>query len=145
MPCWRPAGLPTPCGVGQRPDRLLNLEALRALVARYQDERKQDRAPSTVTDLCAWLAEQEGNQPASRATDAVTILTYHRAKGLEWPMVILTDLEREPRNNPFGLHVTSDRAADKIDWRNPLADRWLRLWPWPFGPQKKDACWIRRR
>ena len=124
---------------GDGPDRLLNLEALRAMVASYEDERKQDRASSTATDLCAWLAEQEGDQPASRATNAITILTYHRAKGLEWPMVILTDLEREPRNNPFGLHVTSDRAAKDIDWKDPLAERWLRFWPWPFGPQKKDV------
>lgn len=124
---------------GNGPDRLLNLEALRAMVASYEDERKQGRASSTATDLCAWLAEQEANQPASRATDAITILTYHRAKGLEWPMVILTDLEREPRNNPFGLHVTSDRAAKNIDWKDPLAERWLRFWPWPFGPQKKDV------
>ncbi len=124
---------------GDGPDRMLNLEALRALVAGYEDECKQDRAPSTATGLCAWLAEQEGKQPASRARDAVTILTYHRAKGLEWPMVILTDLERGPRNDPFGLHVMSDRAAKDIDWRDPLADRWLRLWPWPFGAQKKDV------
>ena len=102
---------------GASADRLLNVEALRGLVAAYQDERKQDRAPATVTDLCAWLNEQEGKQPASRASDAVTILTYHRAKGLEWPMVILTDLDKEPRNNPFGLHVMSDRTADEIDWR----------------------------
>jgi ATP-dependent exoDNAse (exonuclease V) beta subunit len=124
---------------GNGPDRLLNLEALRSLVASYEDERKQDRASSTATDLCAWLSEQEASQPASRATDAITILTYHRAKGLEWPMVILTDLEREPRNNPFGLHVTSDRPAMDIDWKNPLAERWLRFWPWPFGPQKKNV------
>ena len=124
---------------GNGPDRLLNLEALRALVAGYQDECSQDRAPSTVTGLCAWLTEQEGNQPASRATDAVTILTYHKAKGLEWPLVVLTDLEREPKKTPFGLHVMSDRAARDLDWKNPLADRWLRLWPWPFGSQKKDV------
>jgi len=124
---------------GDAPDRLLNLEALRALVAQYQDERSQDRAPATVTDLCAWLADQEATRPASRASDAVTILTYHKAKGLEWPLVILTDLEREPRNDPFGLHVMSDRAAENIDWRQPLADRWLRLWPWPFGAQKANV------
>ena len=124
---------------GNGPDRMLNLEALRALVAGYEDERKQDRVPSTVTDLCAWLADQQAKQPASRARDAVTILTYHRAKGLEWPMVILTDLEREMRDDPFGLHVMSDRAARDIDWHDPLADRWLRLWPWPFGSQKKDV------
>lgn len=124
---------------GNAPDRLLNLDALRALVASYEDERKQARAPATVTDLCAWLAEHEGKQPASQAADAITIATYHRSKGLEWPLVILTDLDREPKASAFGLHVMSDRAPDDIDWRNPLADRWLRLWPWPFGPQEKDV------
>lgn len=124
---------------GESADRLANLEALRALVAAYQDERAQARAPATVTDLCVWLGEQEGRQPPSRADDAVTILTYHRAKGLEWPLVILTDLDRGPRRNAFGLHVESDRAADAVDWRDPLAGRWLRLWPWPFGAQGKDV------
>ncbi len=124
---------------GNAPDRLLNLDALRALVGTYEEERKQSRAPATVTDLCAWLAEQDGKQPASQATDAIIIATYHRSKGLEWPLVILTDLDREPKADAFGLHVMSDLAPDDIDWRDPLADRWLRLWPWPFGPQEKDV------
>lgn len=118
---------------GESADRVANLEALRALAATYHEECKRDRTPATATGLCAWLVEQEGKQPASRAADAITILTYHRAKGLEWPMVILTDLERKPKGDAFGLHVMSDRAAADIDWRDPLADRWLRLWPWPFG------------
>lgn len=125
---------------GNSSERLDNLEAFRGLVAAYQDERKRDRAPSTVTDLCAWLAEQEGKQPASRNGDAITIKTYHGAKGLEWPMVILTDLEKGARDDAFGLHVESDRSAATIDWREPLADRWLRLWPWPFGAQSKDVA-----
>lgn len=124
---------------GESAGRLANLEALRTLVATYQDERAQARAPATVTDLCVWLSEQEGRQPASRADNAVTVLTYHRAKGLEWPLVILTDLDREPRRNAFGLHVESDREANAVDWRDPLAGRWLRLWPWPLGAQAKDV------
>lgn len=124
---------------GDAAGRLANLEALRALVATHQDERAQARAPATVSDLCAWLTEQDGRQPPSRADDAVTVLTYHRAKGLEWPLVILTDLDRKPQRDAFGLHVESDRAAEAVDWRAPLADRWLRLWPWPFGAQSRDV------
>lgn len=124
---------------GNAPDRLRNLEALRALAVTYEDECTQARSPATMTDFCAWLGEQAGMQPASRDGDAVTVLTYHRSKGLEWPVVVLTDLDRDARNSPFGLHVESTVAPDEIDWRHPLADRRLRLWPWPFGVQKKDV------
>lgn len=124
---------------GNAPDRLRNIEALRALAVTYEDECSQARSPATMTDFCAWLGEQSGMQPASRDADAVTVLTYHRSKGLEWPVVILTDLDRDARNSPFGLHVESTVAPDEVDWRHPLADRRLRLWPWPFGAQKKDV------
>jgi len=86
-----------------------------------------------------------GELPRQPCDDAVTLLTYHRAKGLEWPLVILADLEREPGDDPFGLHVMSDRAAKDIDWRAPLADRWLRLWPWRWGRRRRASCSTRRR
>jgi ATP-dependent helicase/nuclease subunit A len=124
---------------GDIEDRLLNLEALRQLVAAYQDERHQNRAPTTATDLCAWLSEQNSGQPPSRAADAITIMTYHGAKGLEWPLVVLTDLEDKPKGSAFGLHVMSDVAANDIDWKDPLTGRWLRFWPWPFGAQKTNV------
>ena len=124
---------------GNVEDRLLNLEALRKLVAAYEADRQQNRAPTTATDLCAWLGEQEAAQPESRAEDAVTVVTYHGAKGLEWPFVILADLNDEPKGKAFGLHVASDVAGSEIDWNDPLAGRWLRFWPWPFGPQKSDV------
>jgi len=124
---------------GNVEDRLLNLEALRGLVAAYQEERDQNRAPTTVSDLCAWLGEQEAAQPKSRATDAVTVVTYHGSKGLEWPLVILTDLDAKPKASAFGLHVASDLTGDEIDWNDPLAERWLRFWPWPFGAQKNNV------
>src|SRR5208282_5248668 len=64
---------------GDIDDRLLNLEALRGMVADYEEECSRERAPATVSDLCAWLAKQEedAERPASRAKDAVTVLTYH--------------------------------------------------------------------
>lgn len=124
---------------GMPEDRLLNLEALRGLVAAYQEDRQRSRAPTTATDLCVWLSEQEASQPESRAADAVTVLTYHASKGLEWPFVVLTGLDSKSKGKAFGIQVESDVAGSDIDWKNPLAGRWIRFWPWPFGAQKKDV------
>jgi ATP-dependent exoDNAse (exonuclease V) beta subunit len=124
---------------GQAGDRLLNLEELRKLVAAYESERDRSRAPTTVTDLCAWLHEQEAMQPPSRALGAITVLTYHGSKGLEWPFVVLTDLDDDLKGRAFGADVASDVAASEIDWNNPLAKRWVRFWPWPLGSQDSNV------
>ena len=124
---------------GDVDDRLLNLEALRGMVADYEAECSRERAPATVSDLCVWLTNQEAERPASQAKDAVTVLTYHRSKGLEWPLVILTDLDSEPKGDAFGVQVASDVPTSAIDWRDPLAGRWIRFWPWPFHKQSKEV------
>jgi ATP-dependent helicase/nuclease subunit A len=124
---------------GSLEDRLLNLEELRKLVAAYQDQRDREHAPTTATDLCAWLGAQEASRPASRAPDAVTVLTYHKAKGLEWRFVVLTDLEDEPKGDAFGVHVASDVASTDINPMDPLAGRWIRFWPWPLGSQTDNV------
>ena len=124
---------------GNVEDRQLNLEAFRELVGEYQEERQQSRAPTTASDLCAWLLDQEAKRPKSRRMEAVTVATYHASKGLEWNLVVLADLDDEPKGNPFGVNVSSDRTGSEIDWKDPLADRWLRFWPWPLGGQKKDV------
>jgi len=73
------------------------------------------------------------DQFAGASEDAVTVCTYHRAKGLEWPVVVLTSLDRHERRDAFDPCPESDRPGfDPID---PLAGRWIRFWPWPFGQQ----------
>lgn len=124
---------------GSYEERLVNLEALRELVAQYEEERQRTRAPTTATDLCVWLGEQEDEQPASRSDDAITVLTYHASKGLEWPLVILTDLEAKPKATAFGINLVSEISGDEIDWKDPLKGRWIRFWPWPLGSQKTNV------
>jgi ATP-dependent helicase/nuclease subunit A len=52
-----------------------------------------DRARSAVRDL-----EEEGESPlADESLDAVKILSIHKSKGLEFPVVILPDLHRDKR------------------------------------------------
>jgi ATP-dependent helicase/nuclease subunit A len=122
---------------GSVEQRLQNIEALRGMVETYQDEQHAERQAATLTGVCEWIASRDdARQPPSRHPDAVNIMTYHAAKGLEWPIVIVTELDAPARGSPFGL-IAEDEAAP--DWNSPLAARTLRFWPWPYGEQEKGV------
>lgn len=72
------------------PDRKLNLEALVRLGHEYAglDSR------ASVAGFTAWLAATIKPEDASPDSDVVEICTFHKAKGLEWPVVFVTGLER---------------------------------------------------
>jgi ATP-dependent helicase/nuclease subunit A len=121
---------------GNAEQRLQNLEALRTALLTYQDEQHGERQAATLAGASEWIAAQkEARQPASRHPDAVNIMTYHAAKGLEWPIVVLTELDAEAKAWPFG--VTAEDSAPP-DWDDPLAARTLRFWPWPYGEQRTN-------
>jgi len=123
---------------GEPEGRFDNLEALRALARTYEDQQRARRRAATVTGLCAWLGEQKNStQPESRDPEAIKILTYHGSKGLEWPIVILNDLDDTARADPFGIGIEKDNAPN---WRDPLAGRWVRYWVWPYGDQDKEIA-----
>ena len=115
--------------------RLANLESLIAMAAQYEDTCQGARQAATISGLLLWLGEQskEGADAlAMPAVDAVRVLTHHAAKGLEWPVVILTDLEKEVRSRLWGITTQSTQAVNAMD---PLQNRFIRYWPWPFGKQ----------
>ena len=114
---------------GNAPDRIGNLDALRGLATQYEDEARTIRSAATAAGLVTWLANSAGSDndlPPSTDPDAVHVLTYHRAKGLEWPMVVLIDLDSDRRPSAFGFHV---EASDELDVWEPLKGRWVRFWP----------------
>ncbi len=61
--------------------------------------------------------------------DAVTLMTYHSAKGLEWPVVVLSGLDSDRSPDMWSPVVTGGGQSDK----SPLEGRTLRSWTWPFG------------
>lgn len=129
--------LPTLVAWGAAEHRLQNLEAVRSMILDYQEEQHSERQAVTLTGACEWLAAQpDARQPQSRHPDAVNILTYHGAKGLEWPIVVLTELDSEAKGSPFGLTAEDESPPD---WGDPLAARGLRYWPWPYGDQQKNV------
>jgi ATP-dependent exoDNAse (exonuclease V) beta subunit len=76
------------------------------------------------------LDDADPKRPPSLAADAIQVMTYHGAKGLEWPMTVLASLGWEPKARLFEPVAEAD---GELDWRKPLANRWIRFWPWPYG------------
>ncbi len=129
------------------PQRVANLDALRGLAEGYEERCKQGREAATVAGLLRYFDDMgtvrtrrdeeiaSDDQHVPSDDGAVVVCTYHKAKGLEWPIVILGSLDRDDRRHAFEVCPETDRAA--FDPRDPLGGRWIRYWPWPFGTMKK--------
>ena len=88
-------------------ERLANLDALLALAVNYEDVCRSRQHAASISGLILWLQEQAADELdplAEPALDAVKIMTHHGAKGLEWPVVILTDLQRHGQEPPLVDH-----------------------------------------
>ncbi len=122
---------------GEPVQRFANLEKLAALTEEYQRIIQSRGEASSIAGLLTYLyglAADQKDEQALGGADAVRLSTYHRAKGMEWHMVILYQLNQEPRN---WLFAPSVEPAARFDWENPLQDRWIRYWPWPYGRNRK--------
>ena len=122
--------------------RRANLEALRGLAAKYEEGCATNHRPATAIGFLFWCDELETKELDEKAADenadAIHVLTYHRAKGLEWPIVICTDLTREPKSRIWDrVNVLKDDPSKSFSFAEPLANRRLSFWPWPFGAAEK--------
>ncbi|HRX93971.1 MAG TPA: 3'-5' exonuclease, partial [Chitinophagaceae bacterium] len=106
---------------------------LRGTCREYIELCRAHRNAATIEGFVVYLNEMAPEQAEGAGEKTVKILTYHGAKGLEWPWVVLTGLGKEPRYDVFGVHI---EAAQRFDPKNPIADRKIRYWPWFFGSQR---------
>ena len=72
-----------------------NLDRLVRFAKEYEESALHSGDALTVAGLLVWfdlLAKDEADTTGMSGTDAVTVSTYHGAKGLEWPFVVLWSL-----------------------------------------------------
>ncbi len=118
--------------------RLANLERLTELAAEYEDESRSTREAATLSGFLLWLKDLAATATDTMpqpAIDAVQVMTHHASKGLEWPVVVLMDLAGEVKDSIWDA-VRAD-SISAFDVREPLKDRSLRYWPWPYGALSK--------
>jgi ATP-dependent helicase/nuclease subunit A len=135
------AGIVSQWNAARSANRRANLEALRGLASEYESSCHSAGIAASHVGLLIWCDELatsgKDHGAIDESTDAVQVMTWHGSKGLEWPVVICLDLSENPRpriwNSPIAVSPL-DFDPDK-----PLAGRWLRFWPYPFGPQVKDV------
>lgn len=127
---------------GDAEERLSNLDRLRAHAVTYVERAAVEGAGATAAGLLVYLDELASEGTDERAVlstgvDAVNVSTWHAAKGLEWPIVVLFDLGEPRLDSALGVRVTSDR--ERLDLADPLAGRWVRYWPNPYNGRRGNT------
>jgi ATP-dependent exoDNAse (exonuclease V) beta subunit len=80
--------------------------------------------------------QDSDRQAMPTSDDAVTVSTWFRSKGLEWPVVILSELNFGRERSVFDVTTV---AASAFRFEAPLDGRWVRYWPWPYASNSKDV------
>ena len=126
---------------GKTSQRLDNLEELRRFAIQYEDNCNRLHSASSLGGFLLWLSgiekEEKDMQGAGRSSAAVNVMTYHKSKGLEWPIVICHSLEGHLRAQVWGVKLINDSA--EVNLENVLGNRWIRYWINPYGDQVRNT------
>jgi ATP-dependent helicase/nuclease subunit A len=118
--------------------RLANLDRLLEYAGEYEEDCRTSREAATLSGFLLWMQELEHaelDHLPQGGGDAVQIMTHHAAKGLEWPVVVLVDLAGKVLDSMWDSVRAESRTTFNAE--DPLRDRFLRYWPWPYGQQQK--------
>ncbi|MBL7815113.1 MAG: UvrD-helicase domain-containing protein [Saprospiraceae bacterium] len=126
---------------GSKAQRLENVDVLRKMSLQYENACNRLHSAATLGGFLLWLAEmadsQKDTQSSGESPDAVNVLTYHKSKGLEYPICIMGSLEQSLRNDVFGIEIMSD--TEGVNLTDILGGRWLRFWVSPYADQFRNT------
>ncbi len=128
---------PDPVKAAQRQK---NLDAFQALAVEYEKHAASHHDAATLTGFLFWLEHPSSPdldlQPVVTTGDAVHVLTYHRAKGLEWPVVVCADFDYRERMRTWDPRV---ELVDEFSIDDPLSSRAIRFFPNVYGLRQRGV------
>jgi len=118
-----------------------NLDRMRRYALDYESACQRLHAAASLGGFLLWLDELaragQDYQGSGESPDAVNVLTYHRSKGLEYPICICHNLNQPSKEKIWGINLVSER--DEPDLDDILGHRWLRFWVNPYGDQWRNT------
>lgn len=126
---------------GNAQQRLDNVDVLRRLALQYEEACNRLHTAASLGGFLLWLNDLENRgedmQGSGEGTNAVNVMTYHKSKGLEFPIVICHGLEGTLRADVWGIDIVPE--TDEVDLDNVLGNRWLRYWVNPYNDQYRNT------
>ena len=131
----------TAAQLGNPDQRLDNLDRLRRFASDYESACNRLHSAASLGGFLLWLNDLAANkldtQGSGESDDAVKVLTYHRSKGLEYPITICHNLDQPLKEQIWGLNLVAETAEPDIN--DILANRWLRFWVNPYADQLRGT------
>lgn len=126
---------------GNKQQRLDNVDVMRQLALQYENACNRLHTAASLGGFLLWLNDLESNkkdmQGSGEGPNAVNVMTYHKSKGLEYPLVICYGLEGTLRADVWGIDIIPETEA--VDLDNVLGNRWLRYWVNPYNDQYRGT------
>ena len=123
--------------LGNLNQRLDNLDRLRRYALDYESACNRLHSAASLGGFLLWINDlsrnQQDAQGSGESEDAVKVLTYHRSKGLEYPVAICHNLDEPLKERIWGLNLVAETVEPDIN--NILGNRWLRFWVNPYADQ----------
>jgi ATP-dependent exoDNAse (exonuclease V) beta subunit len=123
--------------LGNPDQRLDNLDMMRHYALEYESACNRMHSAASLGGFLLWLTQLTENdrdaQGSGESPDAVKVLTYHRSKGLEYPVTICHNLDQQLKEQIWGINLIAE--TDEPDLNNILGNRWLRFWVNPYADQ----------
>ncbi len=135
------ANLPDLVNRWDNPDqRVNNLQTSIKLAKTYSQRCTTMKLGASINGFLQYindLPDKDLTQSAATGKNSVNIVTYHKAKGLEWPVVILADLYDDKLEEKslitrefYGVQLD---IQEEFDLNNPLKNRKIVLLPSPLS------------